>query len=158
MPSLRFETVGLSAKPNNVSWRIGGRTSEMARRRSWRIWANSFVISARTRRSAGHPLCMQLHPAHAAPCDAVEHAPDEPDDRDLPADRRPAAALQECVAHDFDVIAPPDEVRDPPEPHRDVLDRKDQSREQEHEEKAAERDDLHRRDLARDERADHRAE
>ena len=76
----------------------------------------------------------------------------------LVPDRGPAAALQERVADDLDVVAAPDEVGDPAQPDGNVLDGKHQAGEQEDEQESAERHRLHRGDLVGDGDADHGAE
>src|SRR5262245_2308180 len=167
-PRRRLATVALSAKPKRVSCRTGGRISDMTSRRSRRIWANSLARSARIRGaitvSSGAAACQprrsapELHAAHGQPGERVEDGADGADDRDVEADGRPPAALQEGIPDDLDEVAAPDEVRDPAQPRGNVLDGKDQPREEKDEEKATEGHDLHGGHLARDAGPDHRAE
>src|SRR5262245_7124595 len=125
-PRRRLATVALSAKPKGVSCRTGGRISDMTRRRSRRIWANSLARSARIRRvntvrsgtacastrSGPEPHASQLsapdlHAAHGQPGERVEDGADDPDDRDVKPDGRPPAALQQGVPDHLDVVAAP---------------------------------------------------
>src|SRR5262245_48363522 len=71
-----------------------------------------------------HSVFLKLHASHAAPGQRVKEQADDADDQDIEPYGRPPAALQQRVAHDLDVVLSPDEVREPAQASRDVLDRK----------------------------------
>src|SRR6266478_2512192 len=68
----------------------------------------------------GH-LGLQLHPPQFSPGQHVEQPSDRAYARDPRPHGGPAAALQQRVADDFDVVAAPDDVRDPADAYRMVL-------------------------------------
>src|SRR5205085_1101069 len=88
-------------------------------------------------------LCLELHPTHAAPGECAEYGSDDADNRDLRCHSRPATTLKQRIADNLDVVASPNERRDPAQSGWDVLNGKNQTREQEHEQKTAQRNRLH---------------
>src|SRR5882724_980468 len=74
----------------------------------------------------GH-LCLQLHAPQFLPGQQREQRSDRAYARYSRPHGGPAAALQQRVADDFDVVAAPDYVRDPADAYRNVLDGKDQT-------------------------------
>src|SRR6476659_1330990 len=119
MPRLTLPTDGFITDPNSISCRIGGSTSDMMMRRSRLIWFSSFWTSARSRCEkrrfiqAAIVSDLQLHRAHLAPRQHEEQPADHADRQHLVPGRRPAAALQEDVPDDLDVVARPDQVGEP---------------------------------------------
>src|SRR5262245_8826717 len=105
-----------------------------------------------------HSLFLKLHAAHAAPGQRVKDHADDADDQDLIPDGRPPAALQQGVAHDLDVIPSPDEVREPAQARRDVLDWKQKAGEQKYQQETDKSYRLHSGRLARNGGPDHRPE
>src|SRR5262245_23507656 len=126
IPSRTLATAGFITEPNNSSWKMGGRTSDMMIRRSRLIWFSSFCTSARRRcdinPASQDPMTsdLELHSAHPPPAQTKEQRPGDTHRADLVPDRGPAPTLQKRIAHDFDVVAGPDEVRQPSQTYRNV--------------------------------------
>src|SRR6266542_1002639 len=115
-----FSTLALRAKPNSNNCSTGGRTSEKARRRSRRIWFNSFRNRARMRwlksfSNTRFILGFDLHAPSAQPGDREKYNPNCADDQHFEPNCRRNPSLKERVSDHLVVIPAPAKMTDPPQ-------------------------------------------
>src|ERR1044072_7840658 len=102
-------------------------------------------------------LRLDLHATFVEPREGEEHRADQGDDQLLQPNRGPSTSLQKRVSDDLDVVATPNQMRQPSYRSRYVLDRIKQPRQQEDKQETTQCHRLNRCPLIRNRRADHRA-